>query len=627
LKSIPTHPINSQTGGASAAKVFPAPQGANGKGPNRPLVSELVTARAVAAPDSPALVAGEQVVTYGELERRANRLARYLRSLGIGLEQRVGICAGRSPEMVITALAALKAGAGYVPLDPDYPAARLRGMLQDADIPLLITHHEIADRIGRGSWKNLDVEEAEENAAEFPAEKPQVDISGENLAYIIYTSGSSGQPKGVQITHKNLLNLVGWHVNAFQVTASDRASQLASVGFDAVVWEVWPQLAVGCSLHFPDEATRLAPEPLRDWLVAQGITISFVPTPLAEALLTLAWPPETSLRVMLTGGDALHRYPAPDFPFQLVNNYGPTECTVVATSGRVAPNPEAVAPPSIGSAIDNFQIYILDEHLDPVAPGTIGELHIAGAGVGRGYVNRHELETRKFIPNPFSSIPGDRMYKTGDLGFFLPNGEIAFAGRIDNQIKMRGYRIEPEEIVMRLNQCGGVKASVVVARGENGDTRLTAYLVAERGAKLTHSSLQAQLKQHLPDYMIPATFVRLAGLPAPTNGKLDRTALPLPGPENTIGDDLPVPPSTPLEEGVLAILSELLGIENLSVNDNFFFLGGHSLLGTQLIARARDRFGVELSLRTVFDAPTASKLSAEIERRMREETAKAGREL
>jgi amino acid adenylation domain-containing protein len=625
LKSIPNQ-INNLHESAGAEKVSPRLQPSNGSGSNRAVVCELVAAKAAAAPDAPAMVSGEQVVTYAELDCRANRLAHYLRSLGVGLEQRVGICSGRSPQMVIAALAVLKAGAGYVPMDPEYPLERLRGMLKDADIPVLITHREMADRIGRGSWKSVDMQEAEGSAAHFPASKPQANISAENLAYIIYTSGSSGEPKGVQITHKNLLSLMSWHQNAFRVTPSDRASQLASVGFDAVVWEVWPHLAAGCSIHFPDEATRLAPEPLRDWLVAQGITVSFVPTPLAEALIALDWPADTALRFMLTGGDALHHYPQPNLPFHLINNYGPTECTVVATSGLVKPNGEAAAPPSIGSPIANCQIYILDEYLRPVAPGAIGELHIAGAGVGRGYLNRPDLETQKFIPNPFASSPGERMYKTGDLGYLLPNGQIAFAGRIDNQIKMRGYRIEPEEIVMRLNQCGGVKASVVVARGENGDTRLTAYVVEERGAKLTHSSLQTQLKKYLPDYMIPASFVRLVALPTPTNGKLDRASLPLPSPENTVGDDLAIGPSTPLEESVLGILSELLGIENLSVNDNFFFLGGHSLLGTQLIARARDRFGVELTLRTVFDAPTASKLAAEIERRLRLEAVNGGRE-
>lgn len=616
MNSTPSDAIVSPASCEIADSPAEFPQLVNGDSHHDLIVLEFISRRAAAAPSAPALVYGKQVVTYGEVELRANQLAHYLRSVGIGLERRVAMCLGRSPAMVIGALAAMKAGAGYVPLDPDYPAPRLRNILQDAEIPVLLTHKAIGNAIGAGDWKTIDVDEAEVLASQFPRAAPQVGISGNNLAYIIYTSGSSGRPKGVQITHESLLNLVRWHHRAFTVSPSDRASQLASVGFDAVVWEVWPHLAAGSSIHFPDESTRVSPDRLRDWLIAERITISFVPTPLAEALIALEWPRESTLRFLLTGGDALHHYPSSSLPFKFVNNYGPTECTVVATSGLVPPQKGSSTPPSIGSPIDNFKIFILDENLNHVPRGTVGELHIAGVGVGRGYLNRPDLEVQKFIANPFSSTPGDRMYKTGDLGYFLPDGQIAFVGRIDNQIKIRGYRIEPEEIVMRLNQCHGVTDSAVVARGENGDTRLTAYVVETSGAKVTHSSLQAGLKKHLPDYMIPSVFVRLTALPTPTNGKIDRNSLPSPSVENIIGDDWTVGPSTPTEEKVLAILSELLGIENLSVNDNFFFLGGHSLLGTQVIARARDRFGVELSLRTVFDAPTASELSAEIEKKL-----------
>jgi len=280
------------------------------------------------------------------------------------------------------------------------------------------------------------------------------------------------------------------------------------------------------------------------------------------------------------------------------------------------PNRRADAPPPIGVPIDNFRVYILDGNLKPVPAGEVGELHIAGPGVGRGYLSRPELNAEKFIADSFNPA-GGQMYKTGDLARFLPSGEIAFVGRIDDQIKIRGYRIEPEEIVMRLDQCFGVEASVVVARGDNGDTRLIAYVVPTPGVKLTNNSLQQYLKRYLPDYMIPSAFVRVTELRLTSNGKVDRTALPAPSPENTIADSVRVGPSTPIEERVVAIVSELLGLEQVGVNDNFFFLGGHSLLGTQLIARARDSFGIELPLRTVFDSPTASQLSAEIERLQR----------
>jgi amino acid adenylation domain-containing protein len=585
---------------------------AKSNGIKSPLVTELVHAVGENSPHALALTATNQSLTYAQLEARANQLAHYLRALGVAPEVVVAVCLERGPDMVISALAILKAGGAYLPLDPDYPVERLRFMLEDARVPALITRQELSQRIGNLGWNPVYIDSDASQISTCPEDDPAVTITAENLAYVIYTSGSTGQPKGVQITHGNLQNLIGWHRRAFAVSANDRASQVASVGFDAAVWEIWPNLAAGSSVHFADEDVRLAPEPLRDWLVKQQITISFVPTPLAEGLITLEWPKDTALRLLLTGGDALHHYPSANAPYRFVNNYGPTECTVVATSGVVFANSQMGAPP-IGVAIDNLQIYILDEHLKPVATGTVGELHIAGQGVGRGYINRPDLTAQKFIPNPLTPA-GGRMYKTGDLARLLPSGEIAFVGRVDDQIKIRGFRIEPEEIVMRLDQCFGIEASTVVARGDNGDTRLIAYVVPTPGAKLTQNSLQQYLQRYLPDYMVPSAFVRMTELPLTANGKVDRAELPAPTPENTIGDNLRVAPSTPIEARVVAIVSELLGLEQVGVNDNFFFLGGHSLLGTQLIARARDSFGIELPLRTVFDSPTASQLSAEIER-------------
>jgi amino acid adenylation domain-containing protein len=617
LKSVPNPSENNPFPTVSAVPLA-AKQSGNGNSRQELLITELVKAWAERMPNGLALASDAQSLTYRELEVRANQLAHHLCKLGVGPEITVGLCLGRSPLMVVAALAILKAGGAYIPLDPDYPAERLRFMLDDAQAAVLIARQEIAERIGGGRWKTLDIEKRAIQISDYPETAPEVGLSGNNLAYVIYTSGSTGRPKGVQITHQSLLNLIRWHQRAFAVSPADRASQVASVGFDAAVWEVWPNLAAGSSVHFPDEAVRVAPEPLRDWLVSEGITVSFVPTPLAEALIALEWPSETALRLLLTGGDALHFYPPADLPFQLINNYGPTECTVVATSTVVVAGGHRDGAPPIGKPIDDLQIYILDEHLQPVPNGEIGELHIAGRGVGRGYVNRPDLNAQKFIANPFSQTPEEKMYKTGDLARYLPDGQIAFVGRIDEQIKVRGYRIEPEEIATLLNRCYGVEASVVVARGENGDTRLIAYAVPTPGVKLDHDSLQAYLKKYLPDYMIPAAFVRIEKLPLGANGKIDRAMLPAPTPENTSEDKILVGPSTPVETRVVAILAELLGIKKVSVHDNFFFLGGHSLLGTQLIARARDSFGIELPLRTVFDSPTASQLSAEIERLLRQ---------
>jgi amino acid adenylation domain-containing protein len=576
-------------------------------------VPELIAVQAQLTPHALALASEDKSLTYGEMEAQADRLAHYLQSIGVGPEVLVGVCLDRGPAMVVAALAILKAGGAYLPLDPEFPVDRLRFMLDDAQAPVLVTRTEIDRRIAKGRWKVVDVDADEAQIVSFPQTPPAVSISAENLAYVIYTSGSTGRPKGVQITHGNLLNLISWHNRAFAISPSDRASQLASLAFDAAVWEIWPYLAAGGSVHFPDEATRVSVEPLRDWLVEERITIGFVATPLAESLTSIEWPRNVALRILLTGADTLHRYPPADLPFVLVNNYGPTECTVVTTSGTVSSDPNPSGPPSIGRAIDNFQIYILDEHLRQVPAGTAGQLHVGGAGLGRGYLNRPDLDAERFIANPFSSSPGDRLYKTGDLARLLPDGNLAFLGRVDEQIKIRGYRIEPDEIAAVLDRYSGIKTSVVIAREDSGDKRLVAYVVVASSVTLTHSGLQEYLRNYLPDYMVPAAFVQVPSLPMTHSGKVDRAALPVPGPENTIADQAFVAPRTPTEERVVAILSGLLGVGQVSVNDNFFFLGGHSLLGTQLIARTRDTFGVELPLRTVFDFPTAAEISAVIE--------------
>jgi acyl-coenzyme A synthetase/AMP-(fatty) acid ligase/acyl carrier protein len=434
---------------------------------------------------------------------------------------------------------------------------------------------------------------------------------------VIYTSGSTGQPKGVQITHASLLNLVFWHQRAFAVTAGDRATQVASPGFDAAVWELWPYLTAGASVYFPDEETRIAPEALRDWLVWQRITISFLPTPLAERVMTLEWPATTALRILLTGGDALHRYPSPTLPFTLINNYGPTENTVVATSGPVPAIERPEGPPSIGRPIANTQVYILDERLQPVPSGVPGELHIGGAGLARGYLNHPALTAEKFIPNPFCAVPGTRLYKTGDLACYLPDGQIAFLGRIDEQIKIRGYRIEPGEIVAALDRHPTVQASVVVAREDTpDDKRLVAYIVPTAGSRPTASALRDYLATQVPDYMVPATFVGLDALPLTPNGKVDRAALPAPDATNTVQDDTFTAPRSPLEERLAAIVASLLGLEQVGRDDNFFLLGVHSLLGAQVIARVADTFDVDLPLHALLEAPTVAELAIEIEHLM-----------
>jgi acyl-coenzyme A synthetase/AMP-(fatty) acid ligase/acyl carrier protein len=417
------------------------------------------------------------------------------------------------------------------------------------------------------------------------------------------------------VSHANLLNLISWHRRAFSVTPADLATLYASPGFDASVWELWPYLAAGASVHVVDDAIRTTPEPLRDWIVTNKITVSFLPTALAECMLDLPWPSDSKLRVMLTGADTLRRCPPDNLPFALVNNYGPTECTVVATSGTVFPEDGAEALPSIGRPIDNVTVHIVDEDMRPVRAGSSGELLIGGSGVASGYLNAPELTAEKFLIDPFSNDPQARLYRTGDLAQYLPDGQIRFLGRIDEQIKIMGYRIEPREISALLDQHTGIKESLVASYLDpSGTRRLVAYVVASSPARLNPGQLRDFLSRSLPDHMLPSAFVQLAEMPLSINGKLDRLALPHPSPENILDDDSFEAPQSPVEEHLASFLATLVGVQQVGREDNFFTLGGHSLMGAQLIAKVRATFGVDLPLRSLFEEPTVRGMSAEIER-------------
>ncbi len=583
--------------------------------PRDACVPQLVAMQAAATPGAVALVEGDQVLSYEILNQRANQLAHYLQTLGVGPDTLVGLCMERSLDMVVGLLGILKAGGAYVPLDPNYPPTRLEFMLEDARVPVLVTQQRIVAHLPTSRARIVCLESNPALAAQSTAD-PAFSATPENLAYVIYTSGSTGQPKGVQITHDSLLNLVYWHQQAFAITPVDRATQVTSPAFDATGWELWPYLSIGASVYIVDEQIRTLPLQLRDWLVHNGITISFLSTALAESVTALEWPAETALRSLLTGADTLHQYPPATLPFALVNNYGPTETTVVATSGRIFPGEHADMPPNIGHPIANTQIYILDEHQQQVPIGEPGELYIGGIGLARGYLNRPELTQEKFIPHPFSSEPGARLYRTGDLACFLPEGQIAFMGRIDHQIKIHGYRIEPGEIMAALNRHPAIQTSMVIAREDtHGDKRLVAYLLLTLDMQVTASTLREALSLQLPDYMIPATFVIVDALPLTPNGKIDRAALPAPDTTNTLRNGTIVAPSTPTEQRLTTIIASLLDmpVEQISMEDNFFLLGGNSLMGTQIIMRVSEVFGIDLSLLTLFQAPTIQQLAIEIE--------------
>ena len=583
--------------------------------PRDAYVPQLVARQAAATPEAVALAAGDQTCTYRELNRRANQVAQYLQTLGVQPGVLVGLCVERSFDMVVGLLGILKAGGAYVPLDPGYPPDRLAFMLNDTQAPVLVTQQRLISRLPSGVARVVLLDTDTAVLAQQSEAEPVLSATASDLAYVIYTSGSTGRPKGVQITHESLLNLLFWHHRAFAVTPSDRATQLTSPAFDATGWELWPYLTAGASVYLLDEESRVVPELCRDFLLSHGISITFLPTALAESVMALEWPSTTSLRYLLTGADALHHYPSPSLPFALINNYGPTEATVVATFGRVFPTECVAIPPSIGRPIANTQIYLLDEHLRQVPIGTPGELCIGGAGLAKGYLNQPELTAEKFIPHPWSSEPGARLYKTGDLARYLPDGQIAFMGRIDHQMKIRGYRIEPDEIMSVLNEQPAIRMSLVIAREDApGDKRLVAYVVPVPGAYISAGSLREMLAQRLPDYMVPATFVLLEALPVTPNGKVDRAALPAPGATNTLQDAVEAFPSTPIQKRLNGIVAPLLGLEQIGIDDNIFLLGGTSLMGTQVIVRVAEAFGVELPLRTLFESPTLRLLSVEIER-------------
>ena len=542
----------------------------------------------------------DRKLTYGELHDRAGRLAAHLRALGAGPETLVGLCFPRSVSLVVGAVGIMKSGAAYLPIDPYTPSERMAAMLSDSKTRIVVASESAAALVPKGDWQVITLDCAG-NGSGFPEPAgADVEFPLERLAYVIYTSGSTGKPKGVEITHANLDHLIRWHHRAFAVSGADHATLFASPGFDASVWEMWPYLVKGATLHIPLDSIRATPAALRDWMLKERITVSFLPTALAERMLDLKWPPaQTSLRFLLTGADTLRHRPPAGLPFEFVNNYGPTECTVVATSGIVPPGEDSNELPSIGRAIDGAIIDIRN-----------GEILIGGAGVARGYRFQPALTSERFIDD----VVHGRMYRTGDMAALLPNGEIAFQGRADDQIKIRGFRIEPNEIVRALAKNPLVRESAVVLRGPvDTDKRLVAYIVPNSATELSERGLQEALRKSLPDYMMPSVFVMIDALPYTENGKLDRNALPDPSPANIVRDDEFEAPGNPLEEQVAATVCELLHLDRAGINDNFFLLGGHSLFGAQLVDRLNRDFEVDLTLRAVFDYPTVAGLASVIE--------------
>jgi amino acid adenylation domain-containing protein len=569
---------------------------------------QLVARVAIAAqerPNAKALTSPGEDLSYEQLWLRALALAEQLIEAGVRRGDPVALCLPRSTGLVIGALGVLAAGGCYVALDPDYPDDRLAFMLADSGAQVVVAKAEVAERIG--APRAIEPMQSAASALTAP-----VIVAAGDPAYIVYTSGSTGRPKGVIIEHASLGNLVDWHVDAFAVSGSDRCALISSPGFDATVWEIWPYLAAGASLHVAPERVKTDPIALRDWLLAERITTTFMPTPLCEAVIGLDWPDTAPLRVMLTGGDVLHRRPRAGLPFRLVNNYGVSEATVVSTSGTVTPVDaagECAELPTIGSAIPGVKLTVVDLDGQPVPPDTAGELIIGGISVGRGYVGNPELSRTKF----FIDAAGCRNYRTGDSVRLRADGELVYLGRLDEQVQIRGLRIELAEITAVLDQHPKIRASTVVAVGNNGGQRLSAYVVGAEGRSPATAELREYLSKRLPPHMIPADCIVLAELPTNANGKIDRKLLRELGSQIAGRGDL-APPRNELERIVAGIVAERLWLPEIGIDEDFFALGGHSMLGAQLSIRIGERFGVEVPLRSIFENPTVADMAVEVER-------------
>ncbi|MCF5434524.1 amino acid adenylation domain-containing protein, partial [Pseudomonas syringae] len=570
------------------------------------LVHQLFEQQAQQQPQALALVCGDQRVTYAELSERSNQVADVLLSLGIAPDDRVAICVERSVEMVVGLLGILKAGGAYVPLDPGYPPERLHYMLEDSAPVAVLVQRTTRDLLGALTMPVLDLQGVN-RAAEARHDRVLPTVTPQHLAYVIYTSGSTGQPKGVMIEHRNLVNLVAWHCEAFNLTRRKRVSSVAGVGFDACVWELWPALCVGASLSLlPGQALGNDVDALLGWWRRQELDVSFLPTPIAEIAFAQGIEP-ASLQTLLIGGDRLRQFPNPDSRVALINNYGPTETTVVATSGLVDATQSVL---HIGRPIANTQVYLLDAHGQPVPIGVSGEIYIGGAGVARGYLNRPELTAERFLDDPFSAEPAARMYRSGDLGRWLADGNIEYLGRNDDQVKLRGVRIELGEIEAQLRQIADIRDAVVIAQEDTpGEKRLTAYYTIQEAAQaITAQTLRAALQARLPEYMVPAAYVKLSEWPLTPNGKLDRRALPAPGDDAYASRDYEAPAGE-VERALADIWQELLGVDRAGRNDHFFELGGHSLLAMRLISLVRQRLNVELELAALFAHPQLEALA------------------
>ncbi|WP_314413681.1 non-ribosomal peptide synthetase [Streptomyces sp. DSM 40484] len=576
-------------------------------------VHELIVAAAAREPGATAVRCGETSVGYGELLDRSGRLAHVLRGAGVGDETVVAVCLPRGVDMIVAVLAVWLAGGAYLPLDPEYPVDRLEFMLADSGAGVLLGTDEVIEELPVGRTRTIVMDDpaVRSSLLAMPSAPPEVPVHPHQSAYVIYTSGSTGRPKGVQVTHGGAVSLVTAQREALGTGPGDVVLQFAPFGFDASVWELLMALASGGTLVVAEAADRAEPGRLAALAARTGVSVATVPPSLLDALGPDGF---SGVSTLITAGERLDGRLAAQWSVgrRLFNAYGPTETTVCATVAGCAPD-RGQAPP-IGGPVANTRVYVLDQRLRPVPVGVAGELFIAGAQLARGYLGRAALTAERFLPDPFTG-DGTRMYRSGDRVRWLPDGQLEFLGRTDDQVKVRGFRIEPGEVEALLTTHPMVRTAVVTASGRDTDRRLLAYLVPADQADGIPSveELRAYAGDRLPTYMVPSVFVELAELPLTTNGKVDRAALPEPADGARAATARAyVAPRTGTERILAETWTELLGVARVGVEDSFFDLGGHSLLATQLVSRIRDVFGVDLTLATVFEEPTIAAIAAAV---------------
>ncbi|WP_066383169.1 non-ribosomal peptide synthetase [Anabaena sp. CA = ATCC 33047] len=579
-------------------------------------IHQLIELQAQKTPDSVAVVFGEEKLTYQELNQKSNQLAFYLQSLGVKPDTLVGICVERSLEMVVGLLGILKAGGAYVPLDPAYPQERLSLMLEDAQVKFLLTQNKLLNHISHHhcqiicidtDWKKIN--------NSIPNSQPQ-NLNSSHLAYVIYTSGSTGKPKGVQINHASVVNFLQSMRHQPGLTEADILLAVTSISFDIAALEIYLPLICGARLVVVSREVAMDGEKLSQNIAASGATVMQATPATWRMLLTSGWVGSKQLKI-LCGGEALSYDLAENLlakSAELWNLYGPTETTIWSTVYQVDPNKLSKSLIPIGRPIANTQIYILDQQLQPVPIGVPGELYIGGAGLSRGYLNRPELTTEKFISSTFNQ----KLYKTGDLARYLPDGNIEYLERIDNQVKLRGFRIELGEIETTLRQHYTVQEAVVIAREDvPGNQQLVAYIVPKLSVDVSELivKLRQYLQSKLPQFMIPSAYMLLDKLPLTPNGKVDRKSLPNPDTSQLKRENEYAKPRNTIEENLVRIWSQILNVEKVGIYDNFFNLGGHSLLATQVMSRIRDEFNVTIPLRCLFESPTIAGLGEVIDRK------------